>query len=124
MCYPSQATGEFGFEEACVTSLVPGRNDQFRIQLKTVLRTLERDVNDLLDNFWEEPLRRHAHETAAALLEGCKTCGFLELAGVTRAITSLLALPMEDVLSLETALREKFKELLGLLKELAAMIAA
>jgi hypothetical protein len=110
-----------------VKSPTPGRNEperQFRGQLPGVLRNLERAIKDLMEHFWEEPLRRHAHEVASALLEGCKTFGYLELASVTRAITSLLSLTMEDVLALEDSLREKFAELLGLLKEMAEMLAA
>jgi hypothetical protein len=96
----------------------------FRGQIKTVVRNLERSIQDLLANFWEEALRRHTHELANTMLEGCKTYGFLELASVLRAITSLLALPREDVTSLEGALTEKLKELIGLLKEMAELIAA
>jgi hypothetical protein len=114
-------------EEDFVKSPIPGRNDperQFRSQLHTVLRNLERAIEDLMKHFWEEPLRRHAHEVSSALLEGCKTFGYLELASVTRAITSLLSLTLDDVLTLEASLREKFAELLGLLKEMAAIVAA
>jgi hypothetical protein len=96
----------------------------FRGQLKAAIRLLERSIDDLLENFWEEPLRRHTHELSSALLEGCKTYGYLELASVTRAITSLVALSMEEVLTLKDALREKLTELIGLLKEMAALLAA
>jgi DNA-binding PucR family transcriptional regulator len=96
----------------------------FRGQIKTLVRNLERSVQDLLEHFWEEPLRRHTQELANALLEGCKVYGFLELASVMRAITSLVALPMEEVLTLEAALKEKLTELIDLLKEMAELIAA
>jgi len=96
----------------------------FRGQIKTAVRNLERAIQDLLEHFWEEPLRRHAHELASTLLDGCKTYGFLELASVIRAISSLVALPMEEVLTLENALREKLTELVALLKEMAELIAA
>jgi hypothetical protein len=96
----------------------------FRGQIKTAVRALERSVQDLLENFWEEPLRRHAHEVASTLLDGCKTYGFLELASVLRAITSLVALPMEEVLSLEEVLKAKLTELVDLLTEMADLIAA
>ena len=108
-------------------SLTPGRNDperQFRNNLHTVLRSLEESVKDLLENFWDEPLRRHSLDLATSILEGCKTFGYLELASVTRAMTSLLALSMEDVLSLQGALTEKLKELLGLMKEMAHLLVA
>jgi hypothetical protein len=114
-------------EEACVKAASAGRSDperQFRAQIRTVLRNLERALNDLLENFWEEPLRRHAREVASALLEGCKTFGYLELASVTRAILSLLDLETEVVLTLKEPLQDKFKELIGLSKELADMLAA
>ena len=96
----------------------------FRGQIKIAVRNLERSIEDLLENFWEEPLRRHAHEVSSTLLEGCKTYGFLELASIIRAITSLVALPMEEVLTLESALKEKLTELIALLKEMAELIAA
>lgn len=96
----------------------------FRGQIKTAVRNLERAVQDLLENFWQEPLRRHAHEVSTSLLEGCKTYGFLELASVIRAIVSLVALPREETVSLEKALTEKLTELIALLKEMAEMIAA
>ena len=106
---------------------VPGRTDaekQFRAQLRTVLRNLERAIEDLLENYWEEPLRRHAFEIASALLGGCKTYGYLELASVARAMTSLLDLRMEDVLTLKEPLTAKFKELIVLSKEMAEILAA
>ncbi len=106
---------------------VPGRSDaerQFRAQLKTVLRNLERAIEDLLENFWEEPLRRYAFDIASALLQGCKAYGYLELASVARAMMSLLDLRMEDVLTLKDPLTEKFKELIGLSRELAEILAA
>ena len=105
----------------------PGRTDperQFRGQLRTVVRNLERAIEDLLEHYWEEPLRRHAYEIAAALLAGCKTYGYLELASVARAMTSLLDLRMEDVLTLKEPLKEKFKELIALSREMVDILAA
>jgi hypothetical protein len=96
----------------------------FRGQLKSVIRNLERSINDLLENFWEEPLRRHAYDLASTLLSGCKTYGYLELGSVARAITSLLSLRMEDVIALEHPLKDKLRELVALLKEMAAILAA
>ena len=96
----------------------------FRSQIKSAVRALERSIQDLLTNFWQEAVRRHAHETATALLEGCKTYGFLELASVIRAIVSLLALPQEEATDLKKALTEKLTELTTLLKEMAELIAA
>ena len=110
-----------------MTAPKPERKDPeqvFRGQLKSVIRNLERSIEDLLENFWEEPLRRHAHELSSALLAACKNYGYLELGSVARAITSLLSLKMEDVLALEQSLKEKLKELISLLKEMAAMMAA
>lgn len=110
-----------------MTSPISGQKDpeqQFRRQLQTLVRNLERSIQDLLANFWEEPFRHYAHELASTLLSSSKAYGFLELASVARAITSLLALRMEDVITLEDALREKLLELVALLKELAAVVAA
>ena len=110
-----------------MTSPSSGRKDPekvFRGQLTTVIRNLERSIDDLLANFWEEPLRRHAHELSSALLAGCKTFGYLELGSVARAITSLLTLTMEDVIALQQSLTDKLRELVALLKEMAAMMAA
>lgn len=110
-----------------MTSPTSGRKDPekvFRGQLKPVIRNLERAIDELLENFWEEPLRRHAHEISSTLLAGCKTYGYLELGSVARAITSLLSLQMEDVIALEDSLKEKLRELIGLLKEMAAILAA
>jgi hypothetical protein len=105
---------------------MPGRDPEkaFRGQIKSAVRNLERSVTDLLDQFWQEPLRRHTHEMATALLDGCKTYGFLELASVIRAVVSLVALPQEEALPLKDALTQKLTELMSLLKEMADLIAA
>jgi hypothetical protein len=114
-------------EEGSVKAEMPGRADperQFRGQLRVVVRNLERAVEDLLEHYWEEPLRRHAYDIASALLAGCKTYGYLELASVARAMTSLLDLRMEDVLTLKQPLKEKFKELISLSREMVDILAA
>ena len=121
-----ERSGGLGSLNMSVKPSVTGRDPEkaFRGQIKAAVRKLERAVQDVLEHFWEEPLRRHAHELSAALLDGCKSYGYLELAGVIRAITSLLALPMEEVLALEDALRAKLTELVSLLKEMADLVAA
>ena len=121
-----ERSGGLGSPNMSAKPSVTGRDPEkaFRNQIKAAVRKLERAVRDVLDHFWEEPLRRHAHELSAALLDGCKSYGYLELASVIRAITSLLALPMEEVLALEDALRAKLNELIGLLKEMADLVAA
>ena len=61
-----------------MTSPHSGKKDPeqvFRSQLKSVIRNLERAIDDLMEHFWEEPLRRHAYDLAEALLAGCKTYG-------------------------------------------------
>jgi hypothetical protein len=119
-------SGRIGSAEMGAKPSATGRDPEkaFRGQLKSAVRKLERAVLDLLENFWEEPLRRHAHEVSTALLDACKNYGYLELASVIRAISSLVALPMEEVLALEDALRAKLTELVGLLKEMADLVAA
>lgn len=119
-------SGGLGSSNMSVKPSATGRDPEkaFRGQIKGAVRKLERAVHDVLKHFWEEPLRRHAHELSVALLDGCKAYGYLELASVIRAITSLLALPMEEVLALEDALRSKLTELVSLLKEMADLVAA
>ena len=46
------------------------------------------------------------------------------LASVARAMTSLLDLRMEDVLTLKQPLTEKFKELISLSREMVDILAA
>ncbi len=129
MCY-SMGTlpGVWTREEKRLKPPKPRTSDdidrEFRAQLKGAVRKLERAVDDLLKHFWEEPLRRHADETASALLAACKASGYLELVGIVRAIVSLVQLPLSEVIALEDALRAKLMELLVLLKEMADAIAA
>ena len=77
---------------------------------------LEEAVRTLLASDWEEPARRRAHQLATALCDSAKIAGWKEAGGVLQALASLLALPLDEVLSIKPALREKFLELLELLK--------
>jgi hypothetical protein len=78
---------------------------------------LEGAVHSLLASGWDEPLRRHAQEMAAAMAAGAKDAGWKETAGVLGAVHSLLALPLGEVLSVREELRDKLLELLDLLRE-------
>lgn len=77
---------------------------------------LERAVHDLLASSWDEMRRRRAHEMAVALSEGAKMAGWKETGGVLQAMASLLALPLEEVIGIREAMREKLLELLGFMK--------
>jgi hypothetical protein len=78
---------------------------------------LEGAVHELLASGWDEPLRKHAHEMAAAMAAGAKDAGWKETAGVLGAVNSILALPLGEVLSVREELRDKLIELLDLLRE-------
>jgi hypothetical protein len=78
---------------------------------------LDAAVRDLIASGWDEPRRRHALELAATLAEGASLAGWRETAVVLRALASLLALPLGEVLPLRGPLREKLLELLDLLDD-------
>jgi hypothetical protein len=90
---------------------------EFASLFPAAVLALEEAVHALLASGWDEPLRRHAHEMAAALAAGAKDAGWKETARVLGAIHSLLALPFGEVLSLREELRDKLIELLDLLRE-------
>lgn len=77
---------------------------------------LEEAVHDLLSSGWDELKRRRAYQLGAALCDGAKVAGWKETAGILQAISSLLAMPLEEVFSVQSALREKLQELLQVLK--------
>jgi hypothetical protein len=81
------------------------------------LTVLEEAVHDLLESGWDEPRRRRAHELAVALADAAKASGWKETGGVVRAIASLLALSLGEVIGVRVALRERLLELLDVLKD-------
>jgi HPt (histidine-containing phosphotransfer) domain-containing protein len=91
---------------------------QFLKTLPESVRALERATTEVLSTSWDEPARRRAHEMAEALAEASAALGLTDLAGVVRAIASLLKLRLEDTVAIQDALREKLVELLGMLREL------
>ena len=90
---------------------------EFAASYPRAVAVLENAVHTLLSNGWEEPRRRQAHEMATALSQGAKAAGWKETGGVLQALGSLLSMPLEEVIPVRSALREKLLELLALLTE-------
>jgi hypothetical protein len=78
---------------------------------------LEESVHALISSGWEERQRKQAYDMAMAIAQGAKASGCKETAGVLDAITSLLAMPLAEVIPLRDELRDKLLELLDLLRE-------
>lgn len=89
----------------------------YRHYLPRAVLALEDAVHELICSGWSEPERVHAYDLARTLGAGSSAFGRTDVAGISRALSSLLALPCEDVIPVEAALRRKLKELLSLLKE-------
>ena len=81
--------------------------------LSICLAELRKDLVQLLETDWPEPVRRRAHELATAVWETCRRQGLHEIAHRARSIASLAALSHEKAAPLRRALREKFEELLA-----------
>lgn len=96
----------------------------FARRLVRAIAVLEEATRATLDEGWLEPERRRAHGIAVAIADACRASGLDETWAVARAIASLLALPLGEVLTLEDALREKFDELFALLREKARALSA
>jgi hypothetical protein len=73
---------------------------------------------------WDDYSRKRALDIAQALLDGCRVCGFREGTGILRSVVALLMIADHEALSLLPALREKFEDLLGLLKQQARVESA
>ena len=99
-------------------------SSDFASNFASAATALELAVRDLLKSGWNEPERRHAHEIAHALMEGAKVACWKETGGVLQALTSLLALPLDEVLSISEALRTRLLELLALLRDMPASESA
>jgi len=79
------------------------------------LARLESSVHEVISTGWDEPTRRYACDVSAALRDASKAAGWKETAGILHALTSLLALPLREILSIREAVRDKMLELLELL---------
>jgi hypothetical protein len=88
----------------------------FEASFPQALTALEIGVHDLLSTGWEESRRRRAHEMSTALCDAAKISGWKETGGILQAISSLLALPLVEILSVRETVRDKLLELLGLLR--------
>ena len=95
------------------------RRDRFADRLPLRLHRLEDLCRAALSPFWEEPGRPRALRHAEALSVTARLYGYTELARLVRALASLFRIPLEEVATLEEAMREKVLELLGLLEEFA-----
>src|SRR2546421_6932746 len=79
---------------------------------------LEFAVHEVISSGWDEPRRRRAFEMSAALCELSKVSDWKETAGILQALTSLLALPLGEILSVREMVRDKLLELLGMLTKM------
>lgn len=73
---------------------------------------LRRDVDDLLDSRWAEPVRRRAEELSSVLAKACARQGLDDLEPILRAVHHLARLHKTSALPVLPALREKFDSLL------------
>lgn len=102
----------------------PYPSPDFASGFRGAAAALEASVHDLLSTGWNEPERRRAHEIALAHTEGAKAAGWKETGGILQALTSLLALPLGEVIAIREALRTRLLELLELLRNLPASESA
>ena len=79
---------------------------------------LECAVQEVISSEWDETRRRVAYEMSTALCEASKVAGWKETAGILQALTSLLALPLEEILSVRETVRDKLLELVEMLTRL------
>src|SRR5258708_40316918 len=79
------------------------------------LARLESSVHEVISTGWDESTRRYACDVSAALRDASKAAGWKETAGILHALTSLLALPLGEILTIRGAVRDKMLELLELL---------
>ena len=82
----------------------------------TALARLESAVHQVISTGWDESTRKYACEVSTALRDASKAAGWKETTGILHALTSLLALPLGEILSIREAVRDKMLELLELLR--------
>ncbi|HLY75260.1 MAG TPA: hypothetical protein VKU80_14160 [Planctomycetota bacterium] len=73
---------------------------------------LRRDLRQLLDSNWDEPVRRRAEELSQALALVCQRRGLDTLRTLLRSTGHLARLSRSDAIPLLPALREKFESLM------------
>ena len=84
------------------------------------LSELRDDLAKLIDSAWDEAVRRRAEELAGALRQACEQQALPDLAGVALALSSLTQLSRKTALSIRSALRVKFRDLLRKADQLLA----
>jgi hypothetical protein len=90
-------------------------SSDFETDFSKALAQLESAVHQVISSGWDDSRRRRAHELSTALCDASKVAGWKETAGVLQALTSLLALPLGEILSVRETVRDKMLELLGML---------
>jgi hypothetical protein len=90
---------------------------RFLRDLPLAVIELEKAVGELLESSWEEPFRRRALELSSTLAAASARMRLSHVASVAKAIASLLRISPEEALPIREALRDKLRELLGLLKD-------
>jgi len=93
------------------------RYQDMEFRFPEAVNLLESAVHELLDTGWDERFRRRAAEIATAIQQCTTQTGWTLTQRNLRAIGSLLSFPLEEVRSLQAALRERLLDLLDGLKD-------
>ena len=80
--------------------------------ISVALSELRRDLNQLCDSGWDEPMRRRAHELAEALFDACERERLPELGALIRPMANLTRLPAAQAVPVLRELRVEFGGLL------------
>ena|SRR2546421_9542477 len=91
---------------------------EFDLFFLRALTALEGAVDHLVENGWDELLRRHAHEMAVALASGAKAERRDETERTLRAVASLLELSPEQEVLIHEPVRIKLVDLMSMLQRL------
>ncbi len=75
------------------------------------LTEIRADLGRLFRSDWAIAERCRTRRLTAALEEACERQGLLELAGIVRSISALVAMPRSEATPLYRELRRKFNEL-------------
>ena len=82
---------------------------------------LRKDLQLLIESGWAEPVRRRADELASTLAEACDRQRLKDVALLARSLANLSRLSKAKARPVQSALREKFDELL---REVQRLLAA
>lgn len=87
-----------------------------RLRLPKAIRELENACREALEQSWHELDRKRAREIALALSEALRLEGIKNAAVLARSLGSLMGLSKDQIRPIESALREKVRELLKSLR--------